>query len=444
MATTSLPQPHFFLRGNYAPVTDELDAPDLAVSGAVPPELTGRFLRNGPNPHRGDSAHWFLGDGMLHGVELRGGRVGWYRNRYVQTRQLHGEGEFVDDQGHVDLRVGSANTHVVGHAGRILALVESGFPYEVTPDLDTVGVYDFDGRLTTAMTAHPKLDPGTGELHFFGYSFLPPYLTYHVADPDGTLVRSEPITVPGPTMIHDFNLTERHVVFMDLPIVFDLDLAATGGFPYRWDDSYGARLGVMPRGGRDADVRWFDIEPCYVFHPLNAYEQDGSVVLDVVRYPRLWDGANHEFDATQLTRWTIDLGAGAVKEEQLDDRHIEFPRVDPRVVGRPHRFGYALHTPGGIGDEHSSLVKYDQASGETQTHDFGAGREPGEPVFAPRQASTAEDDGWVFTYVYDAARDTSDFVILDAQNFAAAPQAVVALPQRVPFGFHGSWIPDEV
>jgi carotenoid cleavage dioxygenase-like enzyme len=179
-----------------------------------------------------------------------------------------------------------------------------------------------------------------------------------------------------------------------------------------------------------------------VFHPLNAYEQDGSVILDVVRYARLWDGPNDRFDPAHLTRWTIDLGAGTVKEEQLDDRAIEFPRVDPRVVGRSHRYGYALESPVGVGGEHATLVKYDQQSGDTKSHDFGAGREPGEPVFVPRQASTAEDDGWVLTYVYDAARDTSDFVILDAQGFAAPPEAVVALPQRVPFGFHGSWIPD--
>ena len=432
MATASRTELPFHLQGNYAPVPDEVDARELPVTGAVPQELAGRFLRNGPNPHHGGSAHWFLGDGMLHGLELGDGRARTYRNRYVQTKLLRGEGTFIDDQGRVDLRVDAANTHVVGHAGRILALVENGFPYEVTPELDTVGWFDFDGRLTTAMTAHPKLDPATGELHFFGYGFMAPYLTYHVADRDGTLVRSEPISVPGPTMIHDFNLTEHHVIFMDLPIVFDPDLAARGGF------------GVMPRGGGDADVRWFDVEPCYVFHALNAYEQDGSVVLDVVRYPRLWDRSNEDFAPAYLTRWTVDLGAGTVKEEQLDDRPIEFPRVDPRVVGRPHRYGYALQAPGGIGDEHATLVKYDQASGDAEVHDFGAGREPGEPVFVPRATGSAEDDGWVLTYVYDAARDTSDFVILDAADFTAPRRAAVALPQRVPFGFHGSWIPDRV
>jgi carotenoid cleavage dioxygenase-like enzyme len=292
------------------------------------------------------------------------------------------------------------------------------------------------------MTAHPKLDPDTGELHFFGYGFFPPYLTYHVADASGRLVRSEEISVPGPTMMHDFNLTEHHVVFMDLPVVFDLERAAANTMPYRWDESYGARLGVMPRGGGDADVRWLEIDPCYVFHPMNAYDDNGSIALDVVRYPKLWAHSPDDFDRSYLTRWTIDLGSGTVKEEQLDDRSTEFPRVDPRCVGRRHRYGYAVDTVDGVGLEHMTLVKYDQATGASEAHDFGAGRDPGEPVFVPRTPDGAEDDGWVMTYVYDAARDTSDFVVLAASDFTAPPVATVPLPQRVPFGFHGSWIPD--
>jgi carotenoid cleavage dioxygenase-like enzyme len=437
--TTTTP---FFLSGNFAPVMEEVSATDLPVTGALPRELAGRFVRNGPNPHSGASAHWFLGDGMLHGVALHDGRAAWYRNRYVRTRQLSGDGTYVDDQGHVDFTVGAANTHVIGHAGRILALVESGYPYEVTAELDTVGVYDFDGRLRTAMTAHPKLDPGTGELHFFGYGFMPPYLTYHVADAAGTLVRSEEITVRGPTMMHDFNLTEHHVVFMDLPVVFDLDLAVQGTMPYRWDDDYGARLGVLPRGGSDADVRWFDIEPCYVFHPLNAFDGAGTVTLDVMRYERLWAGANTDVDGdAYLTRWTIDLTGGTVKEERLDDRGSEFPRVDPRVVGRAHRYGYAVLTGPANDDRNGVLVKYGR-DGTAQTHDFGCGRQAGEPVFVPAADGRAEDEGWIMTYVYDEARDTSDFVVLDATAFEAPPVATVPLPQRVPVGFHGSWIAD--
>jgi carotenoid cleavage dioxygenase-like enzyme len=441
VTTTTDTDTPFFLRGNYAPVENEITADTLSVVGTIPPDLNGRFVRNGPNPASGTSPHWFLGDGMLHGVQLRHGRADWYRNRLVRTKSLSGEGTYVDDQGHVDFTVGPANTHIVRHAGRMLALVESGFPYEVTPTLDTVGCYDFDGRLTTPMTAHPKLDPASGELHFFGYSFVPPYLTYHVADHDGTLVHSEAISVAGPTMIHDFNLTEHHVVFMDLPVVFDLDLAVQGTMPYRWDDDYGARLGVLPRGGTDADVQWVDIDPCYVFHPMNAYDTDGAIVLDVVRYPRLWDHSGHEFAPATLTRWTVDTGAGTVKEEQLDDRGTEFPRVDPRLVGRPYRYGYTVQTVLGMG-ESTTILKYDLDKADAVVHDFGPGRQPAEPVFVPAEHG-AEDRGWVLTYVYDADRDSSDLVILAADDFAAEPVATVPLPQRVPFGFHGSWMPDD-
>ncbi len=162
----------------------------------------------------------------------------------------------------------------------------------------------------------------------------------------------------------------------------------------------------------------------------------------MVRYPRLWDGANDDFSNACLTRWTIDLAAGTVHEEQLDDRPIEFPRLDPRRIGRPHRYGYAVQTPGGLGQQHTARIKYDQETGHVDEHDFGPGREPGEPVFVPRPDGTAEDDGWVLAYVFDAPRDTSDLVLLEGADFGAEPTATVALPQRVPFGFHGNWIPD--
>jgi len=434
----------FHLCGNYAPVKDEVTAVDLPVHGAVPGELRGRYVRNGPNPKTGHSPHWFVGDGMLHGVELRDGRAVWYRNRWVRTRAFVEDAPSIGPDGVRDHTVGRANTHVIAHAGRILALVESSFPTEVTRELETVGCFDFGGRLATPMTAHPKLCPRTGELHFFGYSYLPPYLVYHRADPGGRLVQSEVIEVPGPTMIHDFAITERHVVFMDLPVVFDLGLAMAGGMPHRWSDEYGARVGVMPRGGTNGDVRWFDVAPCYVFHPLNAFDQDGAVVVDVVRYPELW--RHHAMSAAKarLHRWVIELPTGRAREHALDDRAIEFPRCDERRVGLPNRYGYAVDTGDGVDrSTGTSLVKYDLRAGTSVAHDFGPGRVPAEPVFVPAAPAAGEDEGWVLTYVYDAARNGSDLVILDGGDFAGEPVAAVTLPQRVPFGFHGSWMPDE-
>ena len=435
--------PPFHLLGNYAPVKDEVTAADLPVQGTVPRELRGLYVRNGPNPKTGQSPHWFMGDGMLHGVELRDGRAARYRNRWVRTRAFLEDAPPRSPDGQRDLTVALANTHVVSHAGRILALVETSLPTEVTRTLETLGCFDFGGRLATPMTAHPKVCPRTGELHFFGYSYVPPFLTYHRADAAGALVQSEVIEVPGPTMIHDFAITDRHVVFMDLPVVFDLEMALAGVMPYRWSDDYGARVGVMPRGGTNADVRWFEVAPCYVFHPLNAFEEAGSVVVDVVRYPELWRPGSSVAPKACLYRWSVDLGVGRVNERPLDDRAVEFPRCDERRVGLPNRYGYVVYTAEGADrSTGSSLIKYDLRSGSAVSHDFGPGRVPAEPLFVPASSGAGEDEGWVLSYVYDAGRDGSDLVILDASQFTAKPTATIRLPQRVPFGFHGSWIAD--
>lgn len=444
MAVSDVP---VFLQGNGAPVFEERTLTDLPVRGAIPPELDGRYVRNGGNPHTGITEHPFLGDGMVHGVRLRGGSAEWYRNRYVKTPFLVDDSmNDVDQDVMTDMTNSKANTHVIGHAGRILALEEGHFPYRLDQDLETVGAVDFDGRLTGAFTAHPKRCPVTGELLAFGYHFLEPHLTYLRVSAEGELVQVEPITVGGPTMMHDFNVTENHVVFMDLPAVFDLELAMQGEMPIRWGDDYPARLGVMPRTGTDADVTWYDIDPCYVFHPMNAYEDGASIVIDVARLDHIWRDGGLDFPDPMLHRWTIDTATGAVDEQQLDDRPAEFPRVSDAHVGRQHRYGYMtanvgeamLVDPAGAT---GAILKYDLETGESQTVDLGAGRMPGEAVFAPAADGKAEDDGYLMTYVYDAARDASEFVILDASTMAPEPVATVPLP-RIPFGFHGSWIPD--
>jgi len=434
----------FHLQGNFAPVQEEKTALDLAVQGAIPPELRGLYLRNGPNPRSGSSPHWFLGDGMVHGVALADGEAKWYRNRWVRTRSyLEGDekARLIQPDGTVDRTVAKANTNIVAHAGRILALVESSLPTEMTRELETVGSHDFCGKLATAMTAHPKFCPVTGEMHFFGYGFTPPFLTYHCADAAGELVRSAVVEVPGPTMMHDFAITERKVIFMDLPVVFDAERAMQGTMPYAWSDDYGARLGVMARGG-GAEVRWFEIEPCYVFHPLNAHEEGDEVVLDVARYPEIWRDGPADFRSACLHRFRLNLASGRVREEALDDRAIEFPRVDPRREGRAHRFGYAVTFDLLTSQSAGALVQYDLAGGGVKTHEFGPGCAPGEGVFVPASAEASEDEGWVLSLVYDQARKASALVVLDAVRFDGPPVATVVLPQRVPFGFHGNWIPD--
>ncbi|MEV0250789.1 carotenoid oxygenase family protein [Nocardia sp. NPDC050712] len=428
--------PH--LTGNYAPVADELTAFDLPVTGRIPAELTGWYLRNGPNPQAADSKHWFLGDGMVHGVRLENGRAVSYRNRWVRTSTFTDGVRGYGPDGR-DRTAGVANTHVIRHAGRTLALVESSFPYEITCELDTLGPHDFDGRLTTAMTAHPKTCPATGELHFFGYEVMgEPFLTYHRADADGNLVVSRPIEVPAPTMHHDFNLTAEHVVFMDLPVVFDAETASSGaGMAFGWRDDYPARLGVLRRADPHGEIRWFDIDPCYVFHTLNAYDEPGRIVLEVMRYPELWRAGGAFDDEAALWRWTLDLAAGTVEERQIDDRAAEFPRIDDRLTGLPARRGHV--TVSGR-DNGGALLRYDLATGAATAHEFGPGRSPAEAVFAAADENPG-GAGYLMTYVHDAATDRSDLVILDADDLRT-PVASIHLPQRVPFGFHGSWLAD--
>ena len=435
-----------YLQGHLAPVADETEGHDLPVTGALPPELSGRYVRNGPNPRPGqDPRHWFIGDGMLHGVRLENGRARWYRNRWVRTAARDGA-SYIGPDGRPDLTAVTANTSVIRHAGRILALVESGLPHQVSAELDTLGPCDFGGRLTTAMTAHPKEDPATGELHFFGYGAVPPFLTYHRATAAGELAESREIPVPGPTMMHDFAITDRHVVWLDLPVTFDARLLGRG-MPYRWDDGYGARIGVMPQRGTGA-VRWLEVEPGYVFHVGNAREDAaGRIVLDAVRYDRdafagTWGriggqaGDAPAGTGPRLYRWVLDPATGRVSEGGLDDRDIEFPTLNEGLVGRASRYRYAVHRDG--------IVKYDLASGTVRRHSAGAGQAPGEAVFVPAAdgngGGDGEDAGWLLTIVSDRAGTGSDLVVLDAADLA--PVASVRLPRRVPAGFHGTWLPD--
>ncbi|MEB3021490.1 carotenoid oxygenase family protein [[Mycobacterium] crassicus] len=434
-----------FRTGNYAPVPDELTAFDLPVEGNVPAELNGWYLRNGPNP-REAGGHWCTGDGMVHGVRLENGRAAWYRNRWVRTESFGQPLQLFKPDGSRDLHSSVANTHVIRHAGKTLALMESSLPYEITNDLQTLGVYDFAGKLADSMAAHPKICPVTGELHFFGHGDLfDPHVNYYRANADGDLVIRRSIDVPGMTLMHDFALTAEHVVFMDLPLVFNLDVALTARYerdlPFRWDEHYGARLGVLRRDDPYGPVRWFDIDPCYVFHIVNAFDAPSAsgdaIVLHTVRYPEMWrNNSDFETDAV-LWRWTVNLGSGVVQEVQLDDRDIEFPRVDDRLVGADARYAVTV--------TNNSLIRYDLARGDAQVHRFGvnglAGA-PGEAVFAPAPGQSDESAGWYLTYVYDPVRDGSDLVIIDATDFDAKPAARVRLPRRVPHGFHGNWMPD--
>ncbi|MGH0032656.1 MAG: carotenoid oxygenase family protein [Myxococcota bacterium] len=440
-----------YLSGNFAPVEEEITATDLKVTGEIPRELEGRLLRIGPNPVDPDpkSHHWFIGNGMVHGVRLRGGKACWYRNRWVRDDEVVAakgwppvEGPVREDQ----IGSGVANTNVIGHAGKTLAIVEAGnLPVELSYDLETIRRTDFEGTLPGGLSAHPHMDPDTGELHAAVYSPAWEFIQYVVVGTDGRVRKTVDVPVPGRPMVHDCMITKNYFILLDLPVILDPEVAEAGfSLPYKWHPEYGARVGLLPRDGGADEVTWHDVEPCYVFHPMNGYEDpDGRVVLDVVRHPAMFatdmQGPN-EGRAT-LDRWLIDPTGGPVKEDRLDEHGQEFPRLDERLTSKPYRFGYTT----GLGDDVSlgGIKKHDLKNGSAELHNEGEHRAFLEPVFVPRSADAGEDEGWVMAYVYDRQTDKSDVVIIEAQDFTAKPVATIHLPQRVPFGFHGNWVADE-
>jgi carotenoid cleavage dioxygenase-like enzyme len=461
-----MPDQNRFLHGPFAPVEEELTVFDLPVTGSVPAGLSGRYLRNGPNPlgledpgYRFWEGHWFLGPGMVHGVRLRDGKAEWYRNRWVRSRQL---AEALGDKWpagpvHNDMDF-AANTHIIAHAGRYLATVEAGpLPYELSGELDTLGPCDFAGTLPGGFAAHTKLDHATGELHAIAYFWAWDHVQHVIIGADGTVSRTTDIPVPGGPMMHDFALTGSYVVLLDLPVTFSLDAVSAGlKLPYNWNPAHQARVGLLPRGDAAAGVRWFEVDPCWVFHTLNAYDDEGRVVVDLVRYAGAYDVSTLTGNGPlTLDRWIIDPATGKVTQQRLDDRPQEFPRTDERVTGQPHRYGYsaviaavghATISPGGdFADEafSNALLRHDLAAGTVQAHEFGKDATAGEAVFAPAAQDAAEDDGYVMAYIHNPDRGAADLVILAGQDFTAEPVARVHLPARIPLGFHGSWIPDQ-
>ncbi len=427
----------WWMNGNFGPVVGDVERADLAVTGRLPAGLAGTWVRNGSNP-TGDSAHWFVGDGMVHGLRVRSGRAEWYRRRQVQT-------PFVLDPnaGIPGGPVSYSNVSTVFHAGRLLSLGELGFPYELAvDDLSTVGPYDFGGRLTTNMTAHPRIDPGTGEMFFFGYDFAEPYLTYMVADAAGALQRSVPIGIGSPAMVHDFAITEQSALFLDLAVQFD---PAVPGLPYRFDRSHQCRVGVIDRAATTDTTRWFDIETCFVFHTINAHQEGSIITYDVIRYDELWiEQSTEGLPASYPYRYTIDLDAGTVAEGPLDDRTSEFPQIDRRSTGRANSMAWALSVVGEFSaPTSSSLVQYapDGSSSDVASFTFPGSDIGGEPLFVADTERPEEGGGWLLMAVFRASSNTTDIVVFDAMSIAAGPVATVHLPERVPFGFHASWSP---
>ncbi len=460
METTVAVNP--YLDGNFAPIRKEITTDTLQVIGELPPDLSGMFVRNGPNPQWTPIGkyHWFDGDGMLHGVRISKG-IATYRNRYVRTRkwQLENQKGKAMWSGLLEppqkdtpkgISTNTANTALVWHAGQFLALWEGGAPHAIkVPHLETIGENTYNGKLASAFIAHPKVDPVTGEMMFFGYSFAPPYLKYSVVSAMGELLRTVPIDLPMGVMMHDFAITENYTIFMDLPLTFSGERMQRGEPLMMFERDRPSRFGIVPRHGDNSSIRWFESPACYVFHTLNAYEDGNEIVLMGCRMNSTTvlsqdSQPDPEGNIPRLYQWRFNLSPGNLREEMLDDVPAEFPRVNENLLGRQTRYGYAGRMTKGKMPLFDGLIKYDHHTGKSETHEFGRGRYGGEAVFVPRTSlKSDEDEGWLITFVYDTREETSELVVVNAQDVTAEPVARVLIPQRVPYGFHGAWVSEE-
>ncbi len=284
---------------------------------------------------------------------------------------------------------------------------------------------------------------------FFGYSFQRPYLQYSIVSPEGKLLRTVPISMPEPVMMHDFAITEDYTIFMDLPLTFKMERMKRGEPALMFERKRPSRFGIVPRYGDNRNIHWFKTHACYVFHTLNAYEEGDEVVLIACRMSSTSVLAsddsqrNPEGDIPRLHRWRFNMKTGKLRDQRLDDVASEFPRINDNFLGRKTRYGYTARQAKSKSPLFDALIKYDFSTSKSETHEFGEGRYGGEPVFVPRPGSTVEDDGWLVTFVYDKGEDISELVVLDAQDITKEPIARVLIPQRVPYGFHGTWIPEE-
>ena len=420
---------------------------DLVVRGSIPDALNGLYVRNGTNA-LGENAHWFFGEGMVHGVELRDGKALTYRNRFVKTpvyeTSLNGGGDALAIPGQTNSQ---SNVSVFSHGGKLWSLGEIGWPFELDPaDLSTVGPVDFGGALGNNLTAHPKVDPATGLLHAFGYGIIaPPFLTYYVISADGTeVVHATPIEMSASTMIHDFAITESDVIFWEGPVLFDIQMAIEGDpIPYRWDASYGARIGVMPLSGTGDQITWIEVDPMFIFHGTLAHRDGDTVELYASRLPDFFERRDGLDGPSLLTRLTIDLSGDqpSVSQQVLSDLPLDLPGFDRRFLTEaPDHVWYVTTQQTDDGNVwFEGITGYDFVTGELDRWVSGPDLQPNEALFVANGDTAARNDGFLLSYAWDRTRDRSELVILDPADLSSGPVAAIELPQRVPFGFHAAF-----
>ena len=457
-----------YLLGVYAPVEDELSTDELQVIGTIPTDLNGVYLRNGPNRQFAAPGryHMFDGDGMIHAAHFENGKVR-YQNRYVRTQAFREESaagralwtglmENPKDNpwgnGHGLGIKDAANTDVIYHRGQVLATwYLCGQPYGIDPlSLETLGAQDFLGTFAGDMMAHPKVDERTGELMWFDYGPDMDFMRYGIIGADGIQTHLTQVDLPGPRLPHDMAITTNYTVLMDLPLVQDQDARRNGKYRIFYDKSLLSRFAVIRRHGTGDQVQWFEARPCYIYHVVNAWEEGDEIVMDVcrVKSPQHQSTFDHPLASmlaymrldAQLYRYRFNLRTGATTESALDEDNIEFPSVDSRIMGQPHRYSYNMSLANEPTLLFDGIVGFDSLTGAKERHGFGPGRWGSEAPFAARDGSTHERDGYLVCFVNDEGEGRGEINIFSAEDLTAGPIARVLLPRRVPSGFHATWV----
>lgn len=458
---------HPYRTGAWLPNLVEYDATDLdVIEGAIPVELDGVYLRNTENPVHDAIGryHPFDGDGMLHAIRFGGGRAS-YRNRMVRTAGLAAELDAAaplwagiiepvarstrDGWGARTRMKDASSTDVVVHAGAALStFYQCGDVYAQDPStLAPRGLAPWNAAFPWGVSAHPKLDPLTGELLVWSYATEAPYLRYGVVDARGELVHQADVPLPGPRLPHDLAFTEHFVIFNDLPLHWDPAQIAQGAHRPRFYRDRPSRFGIMPRRGTAADLQWFEAAPTYVLHWINAYERGDEVVLDgyFQRDPMArpdpadgpYAGLKKMVDVHSMGarphRWIFDRRTGATREEPLADDISEFPGVHAALGGRRHRYAWSMTAkPGWF--LFDGITRLDLDGGAAQTYRAPDGEYLSEAPMVPRPGSSREDDGWLVTFA-----TTGECQIFAADAVASGPIARIRLPERICHGTHACW-----
>ncbi len=449
---------HPYRSGPWAPNSVELNAWDLEVEGSLPDDLQGLYVRNTENPlHTAIGRyHPFDGDGMLHTMLFTGDGVE-YRNRFVRTEGFNAELEAgralwaglmerpeKSERPGWGARTGlkdASSTDVVVHGGRIAtSFYQCGDVYELDPrTLQQGGKAPWLGGVTPGwgVSAHTKVDEATGELLFFNYSKEAPFMHYGVVDAAGELVHYVPIELPGPRLPHDMGFTDNYAILHDFPFFWDPDALQHNAHAVRFYKDLPTRFGVIPRRGAPEDVRWFEAAPTYVLHVINSFEDGDEIVMDgyAQRDPThfsLVETGCHAY------RWRMNLVTGQVTEGPLEEAYSEFGMINPRVAGKPYRYSWAVTSPPQFFIM-NGLVRLDAQTGQRQEFPLPEGVFLSESPMAPRQGATAEDDGYVVTFVTDMNEDASSCWVFDAADITIGPVAKVKLPRRICVGTHSYW-----